>query len=182
MTLDQLQLEGESIIAHLDEQFKSVRTGRANPGLIENVMVEAYGGTMDLKSTASVTVLDARTLLVDPWDKSLIQSVEKAIRESPAGLNPQSDGKVLRIPVPQPTEETRRDMVKVMKGMAEDARIALRRARDEVKTEVIEREKVGEIGEDERFRLQDRMDVMVKQINTTIEERAAKKEGEIMTI
>lgn len=182
MNLDQCNTEALRVISHLDDQFKTLRTGRAHAGLIEGLVAEAYGGTMDLKSMASITVLDARTLLVDPWDKTLVMAIEKAIREAPVGLNPQSDGKVLRVPVPQPTEESRRDMVKVMKNMAEDARIALRRARDEAKTSVIESEEAGEIGEDQRFRIQDQLDVMIKKYNTIIEEKVAVKEQDIMTI
>lgn len=182
MNLDQCNTEALRVISHLDDQFKTLRTGRAHAGLIEGLVAEAYGGTMDLKSMASITVLDARTLLVDPWDKTLVMAIEKAIREAPVGLNPQSDGKVLRVPVPQPTEESRRDMVKVMKNMAEDARIALRRARDEAKTSVIESEEAGEIGEDQRFRIQDQLDVMIKKYNTIIEEKVAAKEQDIMTI
>lgn len=182
MNLDQCNTEALRVISHLDDQFKTLRTGRAHAGLIEGLMVEAYGGTMDLKSTASITVLDARTLLVDPWDKTLVTAIEKAIREAPVGLNPQSDGKVLRVPVPQPTEESRREMVKVMKNMAEDARIALRRARDEAKTSVIASEEAGEIGEDQRFRIQDQLDVMIKKYNALIEEKVAAKEQDIMTI
>ena len=182
MNLDQCNNEFLRVISHLDDQFRTLRTGRAHVGLIEGLMVDAYGGMMDLKSTASITVLDARTLLVDPWDKSLVSAIEKAIREAPVGLNPQSDGKVLRVPVPQPTEESRRDMVKVMKNMAEDARIALRRARDEAKSTAIASEEANEIGEDQRFRIQDQLDLMIKKYNGVIEEKVEGKEKDIMTI
>lgn len=182
MILDSLTTDLVAAFGHFEEQLKTVRTGRAHPGIVEDIHVDAYGSPMDIKSLASVMVTDAKTLTIDPWDKGLVPAIEKAIREAPMGFNPQSDGKILRIVVPQPTQETRTSMVKLMRGMAEEARIAFRHIRDTAKTSIIEHEKKGEISEDERFRLQEKLDAMIKEFNEKIEGAAQKKEEEIMTV
>ncbi len=174
------QLKGT--IEHLESEFRTLRTGRAHPGIIEELPIEAYGNMTTIKGVASITVADPRTLLIDPWDKSLVSAVEKAIQDSDQGLNPQSDGKVLRIPVPQPTEETRKEMVKVMKKMTEEARIRIRRARDDAKSTIIRREKDKEISEDDRYHLQELLESDVKDYNNKVEELSKIKEGEIMKV
>ncbi len=182
MNFDTITAQLELALSHLDERMKAGRTGRAQPELIEGVKIEVYGTVMDIKSLASVTVPDARTLLIDPWDKSTVPLIEQSLRESSLGFNPLSDGKVLRIVVPQPTEETRKEMVKLMRAMTEDARISFRHIRDEAKNFIIEREKKGEIGQDERFRLQEQLDALIKKYNDMVELRARVKEEEIMTV
>lgn len=182
MHIHELSKELESARTHFDNQLKGVRTGRAQPTLVEGVKVEVYGSVMELKSLASVTVSDAHTLVISPWDAANVSCIEKAINESSLGLRAQSDGKTLRIVVPAPTEETRTQMVKLMREMSEQARIVARRLRDEVKSHIIDREKKGEIGEDERFRLQGELDEQIKKYNSLIEERTKKKEAEIMSL
>lgn len=182
--MDQAELKRQlnDTIEYLESEFRTIRTGRAHPGLIEGLPIEAYGSMTTIKGVASITIADARTLMIDPWDKSLVASVEKAIRESDQGLNPQSDGKVLRIPVPQPTEETRKEMVKVMKKMAEEGRIRLRRIRDDMKSSIITREKDKEISEDDRYREQEQLEKDVKNYNAKIETMTSEKEAEIMKV
>ncbi len=169
----------QSAIVHLEESLRTLRTGRAHAGLVESIVVEAYGNSMPLKGLAGVNVLDARTLTIEPWDKSLVAVIEKAIHESGQGLNPQQDGKTLRINVPQPTEETRLAMVKVMKKMVEETRIRIRRIRDEVKNDLITKERAKEISEDDRYRSQEQLEVSIKSFNSIIDEMSLKKENEI---
>lgn len=169
-------------LEHLHEEFKTIRTGRAHPGLVESIVVDAYGTPQALKNIASISIADARTITVDPWDKSLTSSVEKAIRESSQGLNPVNDGAKLRIPIPQPTEESRKDMVKVMKKMAEEAHIRIRRIRDDAKSTIITREKNKEISEDDRYRLQEELEQDIKKYKKQIDEAADQKEQEILTV
>lgn len=169
-------------VEHLEEEFKTLRTGRAHPGLVESIPVMAYGSPSVVKNVASVTITDPRTITVEAWDKGLTSALEKAIRESGQGLNPVSDGAKLRIPVPQPTEESRRDMVKIMKKMVEEARIRVRRIRDDAKQYIINREKNKDISEDDRYRWQDDLEAEVKMYNQKIEEAAEAKESEIMKV
>ena len=182
--MDQAELKAQlkSAIEHLESEFRTLRTGRAHPGMIEELPIEAYGNMTTIKGVASITVADPRTLLIDPWDKSLVSAVEKAIRDSDQGLNPQSDGKVLRIPVPQPTEETRKEMVRVMKKMAEESRIRIRRIRDDAKSTIIRREKNKEISEDDRYHLQELLEADIKEYNTKVESLSKEKESDIMKV
>ncbi len=177
-----LKQEFNSTIEHLESELRTIRTGRAHPGIIESIPVEAYESMTNIKGVASITITDARTLVVEPWDKGLVSAVEKALRESDQGLNPQSDGKVLRISVPQPTEETRKEMVKVMRKMVEEARIRVRRIRDEAKSSIITREKDKDISEDDRYRMQASLEEDVKKYNAKIEALSEDKEADIMKV
>jgi ribosome recycling factor len=163
---------------HLQAELGSLRTGRASPQLVENVRVEAYGSNMDLKSVASINVQDAKTIIIEPWDKSLLQAVEKAIREADIGVNPAVDGQIVRIALPQMTEETRKKLVKIMKEKCEECRIALRGKREDIRGEI----KKMEIGEDEQFKMLDETDKLTKEFTDLVESIGEKKEEEIMTV
>lgn len=170
------------VIAHLQTELSQLRTGRASPALVESVMVEAYGTRQALKAVASINVADARSLSVEPWDKSLLKAVEEAIRNANLGLNPVNDGKAVRINLPSLTEENRQALVKLMNQRQEDARIKVRQVRDETRKQIIEDEANKIIAEDERYALQEKLDNLVKDFNEDIKEIGDAKEKEIMTI
>lgn len=160
----------------------SLRTGRANSAIVENIMVEAYGGQMPIKGLANIGIPEARTIVVEPWDKSIIKDVEKAIRLAGTGLNPSNEGSLLRLTLPPMTEENRRDLIKVLGQKTENARVQVRKVREEIKEMVIEMEKAKEISEDERFNLQDELEKITGEFNDKIMLMKEEKEKEIMTI
>lgn len=170
------------ILEFFKGELSGLRTGRANAAMVEGIMVDAYGSKMPLKGVASINIPDAKTIVVDPWDKSLVKEVEKAIRDSGKGLNPANEGNFLRISIPVLTEESRKGLVKVVGEKAEEARIRARHLRESIKDEILEAEKSNDIAEDERFKLQEDLDKKIADINATIKEMAMEKEEEIMRI
>lgn len=172
----------EKSIEHLRGEISSLRTGRATPALVEDIVVEAYGVKQPLKSLASISVLDAKTLAIDPWDKTILQSVESAISNSQLGINPVNDGKLLRLPLPELTQERRQELIKVLHKKLEDARIAVRKIREEAKKEIENAEKEKQIGEDERYKQIEDLDEIVKEYNDKIKEIGEEKEKEVNTV
>lgn len=172
----------EKIVTHFIAEIGTLKTGRANPAMLDSVRVEAYGAMSPINQVASVTAPDARSIVVQPWDKSVLKDIEKAIVESNLNLSPVNDGERIRLNLPALTEETRKDVVKLLNQKAEEAKIAIRLERDEAKEEVISAEKNKEFGEDEKFRLLEDLDKKVASYNEKIKELADKKEEEIMTI
>jgi ribosome recycling factor len=159
-----------------------MRTGRATPALVEGLQVEAYGSIMEMKAVGSISVLDAKTLVIEPWDKNLLKAIEKAVRESPIGINPVVDSKVVRLSLPPMTEENRKALVKAMKEQIEEAKVAARGGREKVRGEIMAAEKSGELSEDEKFRLLEELDKFTKEYTDKIEGLGKQKEEEIMTV
>ena len=180
--LNEKKPQFEAVLQNLHEQMAGLRTGRASPMLFENIKVKAYDATMDIKSIASLHLFDAKTVTIEPWDKSLLQAVEKGIREADIGVSPTIDGQTVRVVMPALTEETRIKLVKTMKDKLETSRISLRGVRDEVREEIIKKEKAKAIGEDEKFRLLEELDEMTREHTDKLDEMAKKKEAEIMTV
>lgn len=172
----------DAVLDHLGKELNALRTGRASPALVENVMIMAYDAPMDLKSVASISVPDARTLAIQPWDKSLIQAIEKGIRDANIGLNPTVDGDTVRLSMPQMTEENRKKLVKLMKEKLEDARVSLRKVREEAREVANKREKEKMIGEDEKYKAFEELDKCTKEYVQKVDDVGVKKEEEIMTI
>lgn len=166
----------------LQKELGGFKTGRASAALVENIEVEAYGSKMPLKGAGSITIPDAKTIYIEIWDKTLTKAIEKSISESGIGLNPVSDGKGLRIVLPQLTEERRRDLIKVMKEKLEEAKMGIRRVRDDAKSKIVAEEKDKKISEDEKFRLEKELDKMSGDFNEQIKKMGEEKEKEIMTI
>lgn len=169
-------------LQHLKSDIATLRTGRATPALVEDIAVECYGGKQPVKALASIMVSDPKTIVVEPWDKSLMQAVEVAIRNASMGVSPVSDGKVIRVPLPQLTEERRRDLIKVLHQKLEQGRIQLRQVREEVKRAVDAAEKEGMMPEDEKFKQYDDLDKVVKEKNEEIKIMGEEKEKEILAI
>lgn len=169
-------------VDHLKGELASLRTGRANASLVENILVEAYGVKTPIRGLANITVPDAKTLVIEPWDKSVIKDMEKAIQMANTGINPVNEGTKIRLSMPQMTEENRKEMIKILGQKLELARISLRNVREAVKDEITKAEKDKEIGEDEKFRFQEELDNFVKEKNDEVKEIGEKKEKELMTI
>ena len=168
----------EKTIAHFKESLGKVRTGRATTGLVDSLMVDYYGSRSPLKQIASISVPEPRTILIAPWDKSTLALIEKAIRESDLGLNPMNDGQSIRINVPALTEERRREFVKILNLEAENARVSVRKLREDVWDEI---QKMN-IGEDDKFQGKEKLQKVVDEYNAIIEDIRKKKEAEIMQV
>lgn len=182
MTYDfsNLKKRGEEIKEWFKNETTSLRTGRANPALVENIMVESYGSRTPLKHIASISTEDARTLRISPWDVSSIKSIETAISVSNLGAQPIADGQSVRISLPDLTDERRKLLVKNLSAKLEDSRISLRQERDKIWKDIQEKEKNGEISEDEKFRFKDELQKTVDNISAALEDIAKIKEREII--
>jgi ribosome recycling factor len=170
------------VIEHFEKELHNLRSGRANASMVEDLPVEAYGSMMELKGLASITIPDAKTIQIEPWDKNAVKDIEKAIQASSLGLNPNVSGSVIRLILPAMTEENRKNMVKVVGQKAEQARIGIRNAREEARDAISNEEKAKTMSEDEKFRLFEQLDKAVAEQNLSIERRVNEKEEEIMTI
>lgn len=166
----------------LKGSLAKIRTGRAHAGILDHVQVEYYGSMVPLSQVANVSVLDARTLSVQAWEKKMAQVVEKAIRESDLGLNPQSMGDLIRVPMPALTEERRRELTKVVKGEGEDAKVAVRNLRRDANEQLKRLVKDKEISEDDERRSQDDVQKLTDRNVADIDKMVAQKEAEIMTV
>ena len=166
----------------LKGDLAKVRTGRAHTGLLDHVQVDYYGSPTALGQVANVTLVDARTIGVQPWEKKMVPVVEKAIREADLGLNPSTNGDQIRIPMPALTEERRRELVKVVKSEAEDAKIAVRNLRRDANNHFKDELKAKTISEDEERRAQDDVQKLTDRNITEIDRMVTQKEAEIMTV
>jgi len=168
------------------EAFKQVltrvRTGRANPALLDTVHVEYYGSMLPLSQVANLTLLDARTIGVAPWEKGLGAKIEKAIRESDLGLNPASQGDLIRVPLPPMTEERRRELTKVVRGEGESAKVAIRNLRRDANEAVKKLLKDKQVSEDDERRAQDDVQKLTDRMITEVDKLVAAKEQDIMAV
>ena len=182
--LKETEAHMKKAIEHLEQEFASVRTGKASPALVENldVNVAAYGSKMKLQALAVISTPEPRMLVVQPFDPSTIGDIEKAIRESNTGLNPVSDGKLLRLPVPELTEERRVEMTKVVKNMAEDGRVRIRSCRKEGMDAGKKMKADNVLTEDGQHDFETDVQELTDKHVKQIDELTAKKEAEIMTV
>ncbi|PID34393.1 MAG: ribosome recycling factor [Thiotrichales bacterium] len=172
----------QKTIEVLKTELTKIRTGRASASLLDHISVEYYGSEVPLSQVANISVEDARTLSVTPWEKPMVQEIEKAIMTSDLGLNPMSAGTVIRVPVPPLTEERRRDLVKIVKNEAENTRIAIRNIRRDANSDFKSLEKEKEISEDDERRAQDRVQKLTDQYIKEVEVVLDKKEQDLMAI
>jgi len=163
-------------------EFSSVRTGRANPALLEQVKVDYYGVSTPINQVATVTVPEPRLLVVAPWDKQMVKDVERAILKSELGLTPSSDGAVIRLPIPPLTEERRRDLAKVVRRQTEEGRVAVRNIRREAKEMIEELEEAGEVSEDGAKRALEELQKLTDEFIATVDKALGAKEKEIMEL
>lgn len=169
-------------LSHLQQEFSTLQIGRASSALVEDISVESYGSMMPLKSVANISCPDAKTLKIEPWDKSLLGQIEKTIQEANIGINPQNMGEHLFLPIPPMTEDRRKQMVKFVHELAEKAKISIRNARhDELKAIKAQKDE-GDISEDEQKRLEKDVQTAVDGANQQVDEVAKAKEKDILTV
>ena len=172
----------QGAVESVRQQFGTIRTGRANPSILDRVEVDAYGSKMDLRSVASVNVPEARLLTVTPFDPGTLKAIERAIENADLGLNPQNDGKIIRLPVPELTEERRKQFVRRARGMAEDGRISVRNVRRDEMKDLSELVKMGEISEDEERRAEAELTEYTKRYVARIDSALTDKEAELLEV
>lgn len=175
------QKMGKSVEAFKNDLAK-IRTGRPHPGILDQVHVDYYGSMVPISQVANVTLLDARTIGVQPWEKGMGAKIEKAIRESDLGLNPASQGDLIRVPMPALTEERRKEMIKVVKNEGEGAKVAIRNLRRDANTHLKDALKKGEIPEDDERRAQDDVQKLTDKYIAEVDKMLAAKEAELMQI
>ncbi|PIR96634.1 MAG: ribosome recycling factor [Candidatus Doudnabacteria bacterium CG10_big_fil_rev_8_21_14_0_10_42_18] len=180
--IDNHKAEFEKAVEHFVHELSGVRTGRANPAFLNTVMVESYGQLMPIGHMASITVSDATTLAISPWDKGQLGAIEKAIQQANLGLNPSNDGNIIRISLPKLTEERRKEMVKLIGQMAEKARVSIRNVREATIKELKKTKEDGKISEDDLESGKEKLQKQVDGYNEEIREYAEKKEKELMTV
>ena len=163
-------------------EFNSVRTGRASPALLDRVNVDYYGTPTPLKQLATIGAPEPRLLSIQPFDPSSVKAIEKAIMESDLGLTPSSDGKLIRLPIPQLTEERRKELVKVVRHLAEEGRVAVRNVRRDVMHHMKEKVTKGEVGADEEHRGEERLQKLTDEHVKTIDDALKHKEAEILEV
>jgi ribosome recycling factor len=187
MALDDVLLEAEEKMAKTEEvvlkEFAGVRTGKASPGLVENIMVEVYGGSqMRIRELAGITTPESRVITITPWDKSTLQAIEKAIQKANLGLNPSVDRTLIRIVLPELSTERRQEFSKIAKKMAEDGRVAIRHLRRDAIEELKKLGKGGGVTEDEEKHAEKEIQKLTDQYIGKIDTHLAHKEKEIMTV
>src|ERR671937_900501 len=169
-------------VEHARNEFNTVRTGHASAGLLDRIHVDYYGTPTPLKQLATINVPEPRLLTIQPFDPTSIKAIEKAIQESDLGLQPSNDGKLIRLPVPQLTEERRKELVKVVRQLAEDGKVAVRNVRRDVMHRLKEMVDNGEVGSDEEHRAEDRVQKLTDGHTEKIDELLKRKEAEILEV
>jgi ribosome recycling factor len=186
MSTDYIKKTAETKMGRTIESFKGdlqkIRTGRAHPGMLDQIHVDYYGSPVPLSQVAALSLLDARTIGVQPWEKPMIQKVEKAIRESDLGLNPSTTGDVIRVPMPALTEERRKDLTKIVKSQGEDIKVAIRNLRREANEHGKKMLKDKEITEDDERRLTDDIQKLTDRTIAEIDKLVQGKEAEILAV
>lgn len=180
MILEEAREKMAKAVSHARHDFASIRTGRAAPALVEKLMVEYYGSEVPLQQMANVSVPEARMLVISPYDKGSVAAVEKAVRNSDLGLNPSNDGTVIRLNFPPLTGDRRKELVKVVKQMAEDGRVTVRNVRRSARHDLEALEKDGDISEDDLARHVKEIDVLTHATEAQIDEAFAQKETELL--
>jgi ribosome recycling factor len=172
----------EKAVSNLKSQFRTLRSGRANPGLVENVKVEAYGASTSLKQVATISVPEPRQILIRPFDRNLVGDIERALLKSDLGLTPNNDGKIIRLPVPPLSEERRRQMVSKVKSMGEEAKVATRNIRRDANKQAEKEKKDGDLTEDDLYRLKDEIQELTSTYEQKIDESLQEKTAELMEV
>jgi ribosome recycling factor len=181
-TIQEAREQMDKAVEAMRREFASVRTGKASPALLDMVRVDAYGSKMPLNQVGTVSAPEPRLLVVQPWDKSLIGAVEKAIRTADLGLNPSNDGNVVRVPIPALTEERRKDLVRMLHKLAEEGRIAVRHARQEANKRIKTSQHEHGLSEDEARRQLDEVQRLTDEHVARIEELLQAKERDVLEV
>ncbi len=182
MSLETMNEKMEKVISNLSDNYQEVRVGRANPAILNKVQVEYYGVPTPINQVASISVPEARLIVIQPWDRSIISQIEKAIEIADIGIHPVNDGQLIRLVFPELTEERRKEVVKDIKKMAEDAKVAVRNIRRDEMDEAKAKLKNSEISEDEERALEDKIQKATDASVAKIDEVYSKKETDIMSV
>ena len=186
MTAEEILFEAEvsmdKSVDYMVHEFSSVRTGKASPALVENVDVEAYGSVMKLKQLALITTPEPRLLVVQPFDASTVRDIEKALKESKIGIMPMVDGKIIRLPIPELSEERRKDLVKALKQMAEEARVRVRANRRTAMDDARKLQKSGELTEDGLRDLEADVQKLTDRFVKSVDDHFERKEADVMKV
>jgi ribosome recycling factor len=186
MNADDILLEAEDAmeksVTYMMHEFSAVRTGKASPALVENIDIEAYGANMKLKQLALITTPEPRLLVIQPFDAGTVKDIERGLKESKIGITPQVDGKIIRLPIPELSEERRRDLVKGIRQMAEEARVRIRGHRRAGIDEAKKIKKDGTMTEDQLADVEDSVQKLTDQFIKSIDDHLAHKEAEIMKV
>ena len=172
----------EKAIEYFKSEIAKLRIGRATPAMVEDLEIESYGQVMKLKQLANISTPQPRLITIQPWDKGILDVIEKGIAQSSLGLSPVVDGDLIRVNIPPLNEERRKELIKILHERAEEAKISIRHHREEAWREIQEKEKIGEIREDDKFRGKDELQKIIDDYNKKIEDTLKQKESEIMTV
>lgn len=182
MELNILEEKMEKVVLHLEDEYATIRAGRANPAVLNKVQVEYYGALTPINQVASVSVPEARQILIAPWDRSVLNAIEKAINASDIGINPVNDGTSIRLNFPELNEDRRREIVKEVKKLCEDSKVAVRNIRRDGMDALKAEQKNGEISEDEQKGLEEKVQKLTDKYIEKLDETMSKKEKEIMEV
>ena len=174
--------EFAKVIEFLKKEIAGLRTGRASTVLVEDIMVEAYGVKQSMKAVGTISVPDSKTVTIEPWDKTMLINIEKAINDSNLGISPVNNGNSILLSMPELTSERRQELIKVLQQKLENARISIRKVREEARDKIVKAEESKDITEDDKYKLQEDLDKIVKDFNDKIKEVGDKKELEINTV
>lgn len=181
-TIKEMTPKLEKAAEFFETELSTIHTGRATTSLVDNVIVDAYGAKQELKQVANISVPEARQIMIQPWDRTIAGSIEKAIRDSGLGFNPVNTGDVIRINIPELTQDRRLEYVKVAKEKAEEAKVAIRNARQDAVNAIKKAKAGGEIGEDDMYRGEAEVQKVVERFNKIVEDALSVKEKELMEI
>ena len=186
MSIEEILFEAEEgmekAVAFMTQEFAAIRTGKASPALVENIDVEAYGSTMKLKQLALITAPEPRLLVIQPFDAATVRDIERALNESRIGIHPAVDGKLIRLPIPELSEERRRDLAKTVKGIAEESRVRVRSSRRSAMDAAKKTQKDGKMSEDELRDTEGEVQKLTDRFVADIDKHTAAKEAELMKI
>jgi ribosome recycling factor len=182
LSVNEARTHMEKAVEAMRREFTSVRTGKATPALLDTVRVDAYGSKMPINQVGTVSAPEPRLLVVQPWDKGLLKAIETGITNADLGLNPSNDGNIIRVPIPQLTEERRKDMVKLLHKLAEEGRVAIRHARQEANKELKKKQGDHEISEDDAHRQMEQVQKLTDEYISKIDQLLKSKEQEVMEV
>jgi ribosome recycling factor len=182
LSVNEARTQMEKAVEAMRREFTSVRTGKASPALLDTVRVDAYGSKMPINQVGTVSAPEPRMLIIQPWDKGLLKAIETGITQADLGLNPSNDGNIIRVPIPQLTEERRKDMVKMVHKLAEEGRVAIRHARQEANKEIKKKQGDHEISEDDAHRQMEQVQKLTDEYISKIDQLLKAKEQEVMEV
>jgi len=186
MSIEEILFEAEEsmekAVGFMTHEFAAIRTGKASPALVENIDVEAYGSSMKLKQLALITAPEPRLLVIQPFDASTVRDIERGINESRLGINPAVDGKIIRLPIPELSEERRRDLTKTVKGIAEESRVRVRSCRRNAIDNAKKLQKDGKMSEDELRDTESEVQKLTDKVVAEIDKQTTAKEAELMKV